>query len=612
MYDRRFLTGITEYDGDDNLSKPGYAFDYFSYADAPEINSFAQDFWGYYNGAGNTEFCPTVKYSPDFGPNICYGANRLPNASYIQTGTLSKITYPTGGYTNFTYEPHTFADPYYTPEENPITTGGGIRISQITGFDGSATTKSTYSYTGGKLITRPTFTSGSVAQGTMYSAGYLTIQAKNMASLGTSQGSFVIYNNVVETKGDGSGNIGKSIQYFPNIAMTQSDSYFPFPYKYPSIEYKLNKCDSVEVYAAGASSPKEIKTYEYENVNPQPLGCVKLGMALSSYSNFFPTANNNYVIKGYYELNSYWSRTKSETTKTIGDDNKKITQTTDYSYLDDVGNTHHQLKSKTETQSNGTSQSVSYKYPSEYNTCSVNYGDDMNKAISDFKDKNIKNIPIETVVRKGTNITDANITLFKKFPNSSINYLPYQVLKYEQTLPYTNFIESTVNTCLFNKDSNYKTTLLQIDGYDTKENILQFEKNDYVSTSVIYGYNQAYPVIKAQNITNSALTGAVTSYFNSVGSDLSTLLNNVGDLSTATQRSQWTTFNTGLRQLSALAGIPVYTYTFKPLVGVTSETDPSGRTVYYEYDGFGRLTLTRDRDGNILQRYDYHYKSEGK
>lgn len=52
------------------------------------------------------------------------------------------------------------------------------------------------------------------------------------------------------------------------------------------------------------------------------------------------------------------------------------------------------------------------------------------------------------------------------------------------------------------------------------------------------------------------------------------------------------------------------TYTYDPLVGKTSETDASSITTYYEYDEFNRLKNIKDRWGNILQNYIYHYKNQ--
>ena len=47
------------------------------------------------------------------------------------------------------------------------------------------------------------------------------------------------------------------------------------------------------------------------------------------------------------------------------------------------------------------------------------------------------------------------------------------------------------------------------------------------------------------------------------------------------------------------------TYTYEPLVGMTSQSDVANHLTSYEYDGLGRLSLTRDQDGNILKMYQY-------
>jgi YD repeat-containing protein len=48
-------------------------------------------------------------------------------------------------------------------------------------------------------------------------------------------------------------------------------------------------------------------------------------------------------------------------------------------------------------------------------------------------------------------------------------------------------------------------------------------------------------------------------------------------------------------------------YTYDPLVGMTSKTGPDGRTIFHEYDALGRLLRTRDEQGRILSQQQYHY-----
>lgn len=56
-------------------------------------------------------------------------------------------------------------------------------------------------------------------------------------------------------------------------------------------------------------------------------------------------------------------------------------------------------------------------------------------------------------------------------------------------------------------------------------------------------------------------------------------------------------------------GAQMSTYTYSPLIGMTTHCDPSGHLTFYTYDGLGRLHLIKDQYGNILKRYDYEYQS---
>ena len=98
---RLMLNKITENNG---------AVHSFSYdkKDLPAKNSFETDFWGYYNqgqiegGPKAFETIPTVNSSA----GMLYGRNKRPKAELMTNMILTQIKYPTGGSSNFYFEPH--------------------------------------------------------------------------------------------------------------------------------------------------------------------------------------------------------------------------------------------------------------------------------------------------------------------------------------------------------------------------------------------------------------------------------------------------------------------------------------------------------------------------
>ncbi|HWB91540.1 MAG TPA: hypothetical protein VG605_06795, partial [Puia sp.] len=121
------LDSITEvgYNSDGSTqSLPPYKFTYDGSSILPLKTSFARDFWGYYNGAHNTGLLPDLSYfnyvsDPDYQsvPSNLLGSTfynqRAPDSASMLGAMLKRITYPTGGYTEFDYSPNTFSNHNY-------------------------------------------------------------------------------------------------------------------------------------------------------------------------------------------------------------------------------------------------------------------------------------------------------------------------------------------------------------------------------------------------------------------------------------------------------------------------------------------------------------------
>ncbi len=87
-----------------------HGFTYNEVVTLPVRGSRAQDWWGFYNGQNfNTSLIPTETILVDGYQYNVGGGNREPSQNHMGAATLSKITYPTGGYTEFNYEPHYYS-----------------------------------------------------------------------------------------------------------------------------------------------------------------------------------------------------------------------------------------------------------------------------------------------------------------------------------------------------------------------------------------------------------------------------------------------------------------------------------------------------------------------
>lgn len=109
------------------LELPPYTFEYNN-TPFPLKSSFAQDYWGYFNGViDNEHLIPDFKdfyydiiWNDDFEDyqgNSGYswlfnyeGADRTANETFMKAGVLEKVNYPSGGFTSLDYEAHRYGN----------------------------------------------------------------------------------------------------------------------------------------------------------------------------------------------------------------------------------------------------------------------------------------------------------------------------------------------------------------------------------------------------------------------------------------------------------------------------------------------------------------------
>ncbi|MBK1442512.1 hypothetical protein JHJ32_21110 [Parapedobacter sp. ISTM3] len=150
------------------------------------------------------------------------------------------------------------------------------------------------------------------------------------------------------------------------------------------------------------------------------------------------------------------------------------------------------------------------------------------------------------------------------------------------------------------KDKTGQTrTERSMGSYDSYGNPLEVKKQDRQVTTYLWGYNGQYPVARIENATHAEVVAALggTSAANTVFSRLNAV--NVTDAY----------INSTVQSLRAsLAKAQVSTYTYQPLSGLSSMTDPRGITEYYKYDGLQRLKRILDFESNVLTDFNYHFR----
>ncbi|MDI1256715.1 MAG: RHS repeat protein [Flavobacterium sp.] len=260
-----------------------------------------------------------------------------------------------------------------------------------------------------------------------------------------------------------------------------------------------------------------------------------------------------YIKYGFLYDTFGWSKLTHTLTKDYfyeGSQQRTVTNDENFTYDDD------NKKVLTQTSSNSSGDILRMEY--QYAALNSNHSSELTKS-SYFKN----GIPISS-----------SETYF--FPESgNLTYLPKGIIT-------AKGIQNPEDRLHFNK-------------YDAFSNLLEVQQEGGTKICYIWGYNKTQPVAKIENIAYSAIpTGLITAIENA-------------SLVTGSESAMLSAL-TNLRNNAALADSMVTTFTYKPLIGVSTVTDPKGNTTYYNYDAFGRLKNVKDKDGNILSENEYHYK----
>jgi YD repeat-containing protein len=208
-----------------------------------------------------------------------------------------------------------------------------------------------------------------------------------------------------------------------------------------------------------------------------------------------------------------------------------------------------------------------YKYPRNYLSETL---------FQDFvNNKNLLSLPVSVIISKNNELVDGSFVLYDTSGNLK------ELYKYNKGLGTNssgyNYIPSTYDLSTIFSVSDGKL----------------IEAQQYLGTIKSYIWDITHTYLLAE-ITNAS--------YSSIASQITSPLN-LATLSDVQLTSEFQT----LRQNNP--NVQITSYTYDPLIGVTSVTDTRGYTMYYEYDDLNRLKHVKDKDGNILSENLYNYKN---
>ena len=561
-----FLSSVT-------ISGEGtYSMEYYRNDLCPMYGTFKIDHWGYYNGRASTNdsFLGAVSVSASNDETILPDSPRRPDAAYAKYGTLSRITYPTGGWTTFSYEGNDYSKKVTRLSSDgfrPVLAGGtgtcgGLRLAGYSsyGSDGTLLDSRAFEYkdgtaSSGILLQMPRYRvdfSVSVLANTMSGK----IWSNNMTRFGVSH---IEYGTVTERRRDGS-----AVRYRFRTAAEIPDTLIMNNLsveKMPGLGDWGGECLPFAGLFVNTSRQKgRGKLLSLENLRAD-------GAPVSTESSVVRklSAADEYIgLKDYLFISTadvgLWTGREdvSSRTESLVFGERRVTRTTSYAYNSDFLRTEERA-----SDSRGTESLLRRSYVTEASSGVAKL----------MADAGMVGFPLsETRLVRPAGGQERVVSV------TEYSYVqPAQVA--HPSLFRVGRVMETDSTTGVRSVTSYT--------YDPLGRPLTRTAPDGTVTVYVWGYGGLYPVAAVSGTTLQAVRNVP---------ELRSL--QYGPIEGALSAES----ESGLR---AISGAEVTVWEYEPLVGLTRETGPDGTSVSYTYNASGKLHEVLDALGRTSGAYLY-------
>ncbi len=390
---------------------------------------------------------------------------------------------------------------------------------------------------------------------------YRSYSSSSNLPLGYYMGSHIIYKQVIEKFTSDNGDNGtRKLIFTGNIPAPIT---FPFPIKDDNA-YKNGKLLKEEIANSDGIPLKEtVNHYDFDdnlNINRR-VYAVKVGQ-----NEFVDQGPGGFVTDiAIFDASRNVDRV-IQTAVTNHFSSTNVYTQNFYRYNNPQGH----IKEQEIINSTNEKKISKYFYPYDFNTSITNNLTSLNRIFS----------PVETKLFEDQKQLNTQNSDYKNWGN---NILLPEIIKTGKT------------------NDTPESRLTYYD-YDSLGNPLEVSKADGTHIAYIWGYKDVLPIAKIENATYSQVAPYVANLKTKSNADNDRTTGNSGKEGALRQAL------TALR--GALPNAMVTTYTYDPLIGVTSTTDPRGYTMYYQYDTLNRLEFIKDAQGKLISENKYNYKNQ--